>query len=205
MWLEHGQIRGLGPAIEVADAYIGDVNEREVQTHQVSSVEAAVASESKRIGSGEVRITSIEFLDVDGKSSPVLLAGSPCAIRMHYSAHEDISHAVFGLGFLHESGVNVSGPNSGRHGSWSLKSGDGYVDFVVEELLLQPGTYEVSTAIVDRGHMFDYADREFDLRVRGRGDQEPGLTRMPGIWNDPVTLAAGAQVATLPQENARAQ
>jgi ABC-2 type transport system ATP-binding protein/lipopolysaccharide transport system ATP-binding protein len=205
MWLEHGQIRGLGPAVEVADAYIADVNEREVQAHHVTSAEASPSGESKRLGSGEVRITSLEFLDGDGTSSPVLLAGAACTMRMHYSAHEDISHAVFGLGFLHESGVNVSGPNSGRHGSWSLKSGDGYVDFVVEELLLQPGTYEVSTAIVDRGHMFDYADREFDLRVRGRGDQEPGLTRMPGIWNDPVTLAAGAQVATLPQENARAQ
>src|ERR1035437_1515178 len=205
MWLEHGEIRRLGPSIEVADAYIADVNEREVSAHQVSTAEAPAPGQSKRLGSGEVRITSLEFLDGDGTSSPVLLAGASCTIRMHYSAHEDISHVIFGLGFLHESGANVSGPNSGRRGSWSLEAGSGYVDFAIDELLLQPGTYQVSTAIVDRGHTFDYADREFDLRVRGRGDQEPGLTRMPGIWNDPVTLAAGAQVAILPQENARAQ
>ena len=191
MWLEHGQIRRLGPAIEVADAYIADVNEREVQAHQVNTAEAPAPGQSKRLGSGEVRITSLEFLDGDGTSSPVLLAGASCTIRMHYSAHEDISHVIFGLGFLHESGANVSGPNSGRRGSWSLEAGSGYVDFAIDELLLQPGTYQVSTAIVDRGHTFDYADREFDLHVRGRGDQEPGLTRMPGKWNDPVPLAQG--------------
>jgi lipopolysaccharide transport system ATP-binding protein len=205
MWLEHGQIRGLGPAIEVADAYIADVNEREVQTHQVSTGEAPSANESKRLGSGEVRVTSIEFLDGDGKSSPVLLAGVPCTMRMHYSAHEQISHVIFGLGFLHESGANVSGPNSGRQGSWSLQAGDGYVDFAIEELLLQPGTYQVSTAIVDRGHTFDYADREFDLRVRGRGDQEPGLTRMPGTWKDPVTVPLTATTTAFIHEGVSAK
>jgi ABC-2 type transport system ATP-binding protein/lipopolysaccharide transport system ATP-binding protein len=205
MWLEHGQIKRLGPAIEVADAYIANVNEREVQARQVSSGEAPAADASKRLGSGEVRITSIEFLDGDGKPSPVLFAGAPCTMRMRYFAHEPIGHAIFGLGFLHESGANVAGPNSGRQGSWSLQAGCGYVDFAVDELLLQPGTYQVSTAIVDRGHTFDYADREFDLHVRGRGDQEPGLTRMPGRWNDPVTVAQEDGMAVLEQENASAR
>jgi len=181
------------------------VNEREVHAHQVSPGEAPAADESKRLGSGEVRITSVEFLDGDGDASPVLLAGAPCTMRMHYSALEPISHVVFGLGFLHESGANVSGPNSGRQGSWPLQAGNGYVDFEIEELLLQPGTYQVSTAIVDRGHTFDYADREFDLRVRGRGDQEPGLTRMPGTWNDPVTVTQRDGMALIGPENASAR
>jgi lipopolysaccharide transport system ATP-binding protein len=206
MWLEHGQIRGLGPAIEVADAYIADVNAREVGARQVSSeVEAPSTSDSKRPGSGEVRVTSIEYLDGSGKPSPVLLAGAPCTIRMHYLALEPVHHVVFGIGFLHESGANVSGPNSGRQGSWSVASGSGYVDFVIDELLLQPATYEVSTAIIDRGHTFDFADREFALRVRGRGYQEPGLTRMPGLWKDPVAAPQTTTEPTSPREDLRAQ
>jgi len=39
MWLEHGRIKQLGPATEVADAYIADVNAREVQAHQASTIE----------------------------------------------------------------------------------------------------------------------------------------------------------------------
>jgi lipopolysaccharide transport system ATP-binding protein len=204
MWLEHGQIQRLGPAMEVADSYIADVNEREVQAHQVGAAEEPEANESKRLGSGEVRITSLEFLDGDRKPSPVLLAGAPCTIRMHFLAHEPISHVIFGIGFLHESGANVAGPNSGRHGPWSLPPGVGYVDFVVDELLLQPATYRVSTAIVDRGHTYDYADREFDLHVRGSGNQEPGLTRMPGTFSDPVMVTQMAPTAASALEDVRA-
>ena len=205
MWLDHGEIRRLGSAIEVADAYIADVNEREFQAHHVGSDEAPGAGESKRIGSGEVRVTSVDWLDGKGKPSPVLLAGDPCTIRMHYSAREPVSHVIFGLGFLHESGVNVSGPNSGRQGLWALEAGNGHVDFAIDELLLQPGTYQVTTAVVDRGRTFDYADREFDLHVRGRGDQEPGLTRMPGTWKDPVTESGGPDATMLAQEDSRAR
>ena len=205
MWLEHGQIQRLGPAMEVADSYIADVNEREVQAHQAGAAEEPEANEFKRLGSGEVRITSLEFLDGDGKPSPVLLAGAPCTIRMHFLAHEPISHVIFGIGFLHESGANVAGPNSGRHGPWSLTPGVGYVDFVVDELLLQPATYRVSTAIVDRGHTYDYADREFDLHVRGSGNQEPGLTRMPGTFSDPVMVTQMAPTAVSALEDVRAK
>jgi ABC-2 type transport system ATP-binding protein/lipopolysaccharide transport system ATP-binding protein len=201
MWLEHGQIRQLGPAMEVADRYLADVNERELQTRPVSEREEPAAGESKRLGSGEVRITALEFLDGEGKPNPVLLAGAPCTMRMRYVAHEPVNHVVLSIGFLHDSGANVSGPNSGRQGSWSLASGSGYVDFVIDELLLQPATYEVSTAIIDRGHTFDFADREFALRVRGRGYQEPGLTRMPGFWKDPVVTTQTTTGAIAPKED----
>ncbi len=128
----------------------------------------------------------METLDADSNPVPILMAGAPCIFRLHYTAAMAIDQAVFGIGFLHESGVNVAGPNSGRTGARPVPQGDGYVDFVVPELLLQPATYEVSTAIVDRGHTYDYADREFDVRVRATGEQEPGLTRMPGAWIGPV-------------------
>lgn len=214
VWLEHGSIRDLGPARDVADNYIADVNEREVHNQEPGAAVAEVPGTRPRLGSGQIRVTTLEYLDVEGQRAAVLLAGAPCTIRMHYQANEPIPRAIFGLGFLHESGANVSGPNSGRVDSWSVAEGSGYVDFVLDELLLQPGTYEVSTAIVDRGHTFDYADREFELRVRGRGYQEPGLVRMPGLWMPPVAadrelvdpaLIARSPVARPVQEATRAR
>ena len=194
-WLDHGRIRELGPARDVVDRYLRDVNAREnareAQAHAAAD-DGAGHVPPNRLGSGEVRITSLEYLDSSGDPAGVLLAGQACTFRMHFVAREPVARAVFGLGFLHESGVNVAGPNSGRVGPWSLETGEGYVDFAVEELLLQPAGYRISTAIVDRGHSFDYADAEFELHVRGRGDQEPGLTRMPGTWREPVRLARDA-------------
>jgi ABC-2 type transport system ATP-binding protein/lipopolysaccharide transport system ATP-binding protein len=189
-WLDHGQIRMLGAAREVADDYIASVNDREVHAQPVGPSAVSADIGTARLGSGEVRITSLEFLDGEGNPSPVLLAGAACTIRMHFEARSPISQAVLGLGFLHESGANVAAPNSGRIGPYSLERGRGYVDFAIEELLLQQGSFQVSTAIVDRGHTYDYADREFDLRVREQGNQEPGLTRMPGTWKAPVMSTA---------------
>ena len=203
-WLDHGKIRELGLARDVTDSYIASVNDRELHSQSPEPGAVSVTDSPSRLGSGEVRITSLEYLDADGSGSPVLLAGAPCTIRMRFRSRLPISDAIFGLGFLHESGANVAGPNSGRVGPSSLESGDGYVDFVIDELLLQPGSYQVSTAIVDRGHTYDYADRAFDLRVRGRGDQEPGLTRMPGSWLPPVRVAQAASSESSQLEAERA-
>jgi ABC-2 type transport system ATP-binding protein/lipopolysaccharide transport system ATP-binding protein len=195
----------------VVDGYISDVNAREVQAHhevqpheETAPVEPTAASPA-RLGSGEVRVTSVEFLDGDDKPSATLVTGAPCTIRLHFLASEAVSRAVFGIGFLHESGVNVSGPNSGRVGSWPVDQGQGYVDFVVDELLLSAASYRVSAAVVDRGHTYDYADREFDLHVRGRGYDEPGLTRMLGTWKEPVMVPAGVGSDGPKQEIARVE
>jgi homopolymeric O-antigen transport system ATP-binding protein len=188
-WLEHGRLREVGAARQVADGYIADVNERELHAQQAEAPGQPPRDDSGHLGSGEVRVTTVEFLDGDGVPTPVLLTGAPCTIRLHFTAREPVARVIFGIGFLHESGANVAGPNSSRLGPWSLDAGDGFVDFAVDELLLSPASYEVSTAIVDRGHTFDYADREFPLRVRGAGDEEPGLARMPGTWIGPVAVS----------------
>jgi lipopolysaccharide transport system ATP-binding protein len=184
-WLDHGLVREIGPAREVVDSYLRDVNEREIRARGETAVGVPVQPGTGRLGTGEIRVESVEFLDARGRHSPVLMAGSACTMRLHYRAQASIDQAVFGIGFLHESGANVAGPNSGRTGPRPVPKGRGYVDFVVDELLLQPATYQVSTAIVDRGRTYDYADREFDLHVRATGEQEPGLTRMPGAWVGP--------------------
>jgi ABC-2 type transport system ATP-binding protein/lipopolysaccharide transport system ATP-binding protein len=204
-WLDHGRIRQLGPAREVVDAYLADVNEREVHAPSAEAPVDRPPEASGRMGSGEARITRVEFLDRDRKPAPLLLTGAPCTIRLHFRAVLDVGRAVFGIGFLHESGVNVSGPNSSMVGPWALRAGEGYVDFEIDELLLSPATYEVSTAIVDRGHMFDYADRAFILRVRGQGDEEPGLSRMPGTWRAPVMARMGGAEQAMNEEVAVAR
>jgi lipopolysaccharide transport system ATP-binding protein len=189
-WVDGGTIQSVGSAPEVADRYLAAVNERELQAPHADELGGPGEARNARIGSGEVRITSLEYLDGEGRPSSVLLAGSACTMRMHFAARTPVNRAVFGLGFQHESGANVAGPNSGRIGPFALEPGTGYVDFAVDELLLQPGAFQVTTTIVDGVHIFDYADREFDLHVRGRGSDEPGLTKMPGEWRPPVMVSA---------------
>ena len=181
VWLDHGKVRSVGEARGVVQHYLDSVNDREVET-RVQQVEPA--GTHARLGSGEVRITGVEYLDRAGSGGSVLLTGEPATFRMHYEASEDLENVTFGLGFVHESGVNVAGPNSGSDTTRRpVSSGQGRVDFQVPALTLQPGVYEVSAAAVDRGHTYDYLDRAYELHVRGNAGTEPGLTRMFGQWS----------------------
>jgi lipopolysaccharide transport system ATP-binding protein len=180
VWLHHGRVQRIGDSRDVVQGYLDLVNDKEAESRPEPS---EVTGSHARLGSGEVRIESVEYLDGAGNASPVLLCGEPATFRVHYRAAERVKDVMFGLGFQHESGVNVAGPNSGS-GPPPVTNllGEGVVEFQVPRLTLQPGVYEVSAAAVDRGHTFDYVDRGYELRVRGNSNAEPGLTRMFGEW-----------------------
>ena len=182
-WLDHGVLRTVDDSRKVVRQYLDAVNEEEAAHTRASQPEGPAAAGPARLGSGEVRITKLEYLDAAGNVCPVLLSGQAATFRMHYDATAPVAEPVFGLGFVHESGVTVAGPNSAASGSLPQTiAGKGYVDFSVPSLTLQPGSFEVTTAIVHQGHVYDYAERGFDLRVRGGGTDEPGLVRVVGSW-----------------------
>ncbi len=189
-WLEHGYIRELGPAPEVAARYLESVNDNEIN-RQDDDQDPTLRDATDRRGSGEARVTGVEYLSGDGSPTPILLSGAPCTVRLHYKTVSPIHRAEFGLAFQHESGVNVAGPNSRRAGPFQLDLGQAYVDFEIPELLFKQGSYRVTTAILDRGHTYDYLDRHFALRVREQDVGEPGLILLPGTWKPPV-VASGS-------------
>ena len=181
-WLDHGELKMVGESRSVVRAYLDAVNADEAQA--AAAVDDGSGAEQGRRGSGEVQVTDVELLDGKGKVAKALVAGDPATVRMHYRVTEPVAEAVFGLGFVHESGVSVAGPNSGASLEIrDLEPGEGHVDFTVPDLLFQPGTFEITTAVVHQGHVYDYRDRAFDLRVRGAGTDEPGLVRLPGSWS----------------------
>lgn len=182
VWLDHGRTKAVGEVRDVVERYLRAVNVKEAG--RTTNRDGGHA-ESGRVGSGEVRITHLQYLDPDGVEVSFLTPGERCVIRLHYSASEPIPEAVFGLAFIHESGVTVSGPNSGYgEKAFQLDAGIGHVDYVIDSLLLQPGLFTLTTAVVDRGHTFDHRDRAFELRVRADSPPtEPGLVRVGGRWS----------------------
>jgi lipopolysaccharide transport system ATP-binding protein len=186
LWLDKGLLKSIGPVRDVIDDYLEAVNQKEADAKERSG-EMSVESDggrTRRLGSGEIRVTHLDFIDRNGTVAGFLSGGEECTIRMHYEAKQDLPSVTFGLGFAHESGVNVAGPNSG-YGERATKvpAGTGYVDFQIADLILQPGTFLVTAAAVDRGHTYDFRDRAFELRVRAQeAVTEPGLVRLPGHW-----------------------
>ena len=83
-WLDGGVVRQLGPAREVADAYVASVDDREIQARAAETV-CGLGGSTARTGSGEIRVTAVEVLDEAGSHAPVLRPASPapsgCTIR----------------------------------------------------------------------------------------------------------------------------
>jgi ABC-2 type transport system ATP-binding protein/lipopolysaccharide transport system ATP-binding protein len=207
-WLDGGTLRTVGPAREVVDSYLSAVNAREAAADEAASDGEEIpdaasdpegfAGKTPRRGSGEVRVTGVQYLDDQGVERKFLSPGRPCSVRISYEASTDVPDVTFGLAFVHESGVQAAGPNSGYGpDTFAVPAGRGTVDFALDSLPLQPGEYLISVAAVDKGHMYDYIDRAFVLKVRADDAvTEPGLIRMPGRWTHRPAVPLAGQLTS---------
>jgi len=183
LWLDHGRAVRIGPVSEVADAYIAAVNQRsDEETRQSGNVTAVELDTHPVLGSGEIRLTSVEFRR-DGQIVGAGLTGSPLTIRLNYQCETSLDAADFTLSVHHESGAVIAQPKSSADGpSLRIPAGDGHVDFRMDDLMLAPGLYQLSTAISHQGHAFDWRDRRYEFPVHGAGPEVHGLVRLPGRW-----------------------
>jgi lipopolysaccharide transport system ATP-binding protein len=186
VWLDHGIVRASGPAGEVIDAYLDDVNRQEVAARARQADGHGADEAAWRRGSREVEIAAVELLGPDGAPQPVYYTGEPLTVRMHYLAHQPVARPQFGLAIHHAGGAHVAGPNNDASGCpIELVEGQGSVDYILPALLLLPGTYRLTAAIHDSSglHVYDYHDRRYSFVVRTRGLQRSyGLVEMPARW-----------------------
>lgn len=184
MWLDHGNVQMIGPANKVVDSYLARVNAQEAAR---STAGRQQITDEVRRGTGEVRVLGYELFDAEGAPAPFLLSNRPGRIRVHYRASQTLDDCVFGIGVLNDHDLTITGPNSARDGMRQVQPGAGYIDFDMPSVLLAPGTYKFSTAVVRRGEIIDMLDRAYQLTVRGAQTSEPGLVTMPGVWS-PLTV-----------------
>jgi len=177
LWLEHGEVRAIGKAGEVADAYLGEVHtDRQVD-----------GSGAPRWGSGEVRITDIELLDAAGRSTSSASTGDPVTLRLSYEAQRRVESPVFGIGVYTLEGIHITGPNTRESGlDIDYVEGTGYVDLTIDPLMLLPGAYDVSVACTDPtiSHPYDQRHRAFRFDVKPGMPHETfgGIISLGGRW-----------------------
>jgi lipopolysaccharide transport system ATP-binding protein len=197
IWLDHGTTKMVGEVRGVIDGYLASVNKKEEERRQAEAeAEGNVLAPVPRQGSGEVRMTGVEMLGADGRPVHIVSPGEPCTLRIHVQAREAVTGVEVGLAFIHETGATVAGPNSGQERrTYDFGVGAGFVDFHLDELPIQPGTYAVSTSLITKGHTYDYTDREVPFVVRAEhASTEPGFVRIVGRWSP----AASVPVANRP-------
>jgi ABC-2 type transport system ATP-binding protein len=177
VWLEAGEMRAIGNAADVADAYLGEVH-----------VDRQIDDEgSARWGSGDVRITDVALVGADGRPVNKVCTGDPITIRLSYEADGQVERPVFGLAIHTLEGIHITGPNT-REGGVEIDQieGKGHVDLHVERLMLLPGAYDVSATCTDRtiSHVYDMRHKalRFDVRPGTPHETYGGFVSMDPRW-----------------------
>jgi ABC-2 type transport system ATP-binding protein len=178
VWLDRGKVRALGPAGEVADAYLGEVH----VDHEVTE-----GVDGSRWGTGEVRFTGFELLGPGGEATTQVRTGDAVTFRFHYDAAKPIPRPVFGVSVYTLEGIQVTGPNTREAGvTVDDVEGAGHVDLRVDRLLLLPGAYTISVACTDEtvSHTFDHRHKAYHFDVKPGTPHETfgGLVSFDGRW-----------------------
>ncbi len=194
-WLDHGELQSVGEASPTIEAYVGRVNEQENERlikegeTEVANSEILEVEDIERRGTGEIRITSVEYLDPDGSSRQSATSGDPFVIRLNYEAGTTVMHPVFGIGIYHENGTHLSGPNNRLADVEQpiIRKGPGFVDVTVDRMPLLAGKYFLTTGIYsgDLLHCFDSWDRSNRLIVQpGSSAERYGMLEFGARWSE---------------------
>lgn len=184
VWLDKGEVKAIGKARKVVDAYLNEVNRREEERSGLASVAEQQGPGSRR-GSGEILITSVRLLDKDGKEKNIFYNGEKLVIRMEYEAHERIERPVFGIAVHTRGGVLCSGTNSRIFGLVPDKlEGRGVIEYSVDRLPLLGGEYLLTVAVHDYTgmHNFDFHDQNYLFRISAVDNNDVGLFKSDGKW-----------------------
>jgi ABC-2 type transport system ATP-binding protein len=179
-WLEGGEIREQGDAVDVTDAYLGEVH-TDLQAR-------ADAERAEGRGSGQVSITGIELLDREGRSTHQVSTGDAVTFRLHYEAAQPTPKPVFSFSVYTLDGALVTGPNT-KEAAVTVDevSGSGVVDLTVPRLLLLLGSYDVSAECTNASvtHSYDRRDRalRFDVKPGTPHETFGGIVSLDGRFS----------------------
>jgi len=187
-WLENGRCLDVGPAGELIDRYVDGV--------RAAGPDAAQANDGERgsrAGSGEAQIRRIELLDGDGASSMQVRTGDAVTVRLHWVAAAPVHAPIVGVRISTLNGLAVSGPNTRDGGApVEVLDGAGHLDLKIPSFPLLPGTYEISTAIMDHSLLHEYDSWahavRFDVGLGTPAEHSGAIVPLNGRWSAPEVL-----------------
>ena len=105
-WIDKGDLRMIGPALEVISEYQGT-------SHEATRIEG---EQGARWGSGEGQIVDVTLLDGQGQPGSVMSTFEPMTIKVELTAHSPLQDVVVGIGIHSLAGTHVWGSNTKRNG-----------------------------------------------------------------------------------------
>jgi ABC-type polysaccharide/polyol phosphate transport system ATPase subunit len=180
VWLEEGRIRGMGPAAQLAEQYIEEVN--------VRALAGGHGLPQLRGGTGEVRYCDVQIIDAAGRPTRTVPEGGPLTIRAAYVASVAVAAPVFQVSIIDvDSGLAVATAVSSTADGPAAVDGRGEFECTFDAAPLVRRQYIVRLAITDAHRLMSYdvvsAATRFAVvgaaaRCDAAGDED-GLVSLP--------------------------
>lgn len=170
--LDSGRIAGMGDAASV------------VNTYQTISRTEIVAGAGREWGTGEMKITGVEFRSKDGVPTGRFRHGESLEALISYETSGTIEKPVFGFALCDASGRVIYGNNT-QIENFSIPhvSGKGTLILKINSLSLASGNYLFSVAAHSEDHRTNYhrIDHRFAITVEAEKPFEGSY--MDCTWN----------------------
>ncbi len=180
IWIDGGRVREDGDAKEIIPAYLATFAEAQAGGYDFRHVE-------NRWGSGEIRYTGIELLDLDRKPLGIIRSGDSLVMRLFYRVEKLVPNlVVFGFRVFTDFGTLITDVSTGCTGTFieNLPPGEGYLDVEIDFLNLMPGRYRLSFWLHnDSSVIYDALEHcaVLDVEVSDFYKSGKGITNRNGI------------------------
>jgi ABC-type polysaccharide/polyol phosphate transport system ATPase subunit len=195
LWMDNGQVRACGPAAEIADRYMAEVNLRALNNEQT-------ALQSHRGGTGEIRFTRIDIVDAAGREASGVPEGSALIVRAAYTASAPVVSPVFQIAIVDvDTGLVVATATSDPQDVGGAVTGDGVIECRFDALPLRRRQYVLRMIATDSRQLMSYdvvnAGPRFAVTAAAgaaarSSDDEDGLVSVPYRFEHRHTAAAAS-------------
>ncbi|MEY2567820.1 MAG: type transport system ATP-binding protein [Actinomycetota bacterium] len=179
IWLDKGEIRGMGKAHDVVAEYLTEVHR--------TAEHLGAAAPADRFGSMEAEIVEVSMLDQTGTELPAFRTDERMTFRIKYTAREPIADAACVLQIYRADNLShVYGHSTADAGISFTLGKTGVIEFSIPRLPLLKGSYVVSVALQpEHGkRVYDCHDRRYSFMVfeNPQLPVEYGDVHMGGEW-----------------------
>ncbi|MEO5858727.1 MAG: ABC transporter ATP-binding protein [Pyrinomonadaceae bacterium] len=182
--LREGRVSFVGSQTDAISHYLDDVG---------TSLGSDLRHNPHRSGSGEIRVTSIEIFDLNGRPLSNVLSGQDIEIHFRYETSPNYSRANVVMGFMVRTSWDVPvflQHNRLTRDDWDHLPPSGSFVCRIRKLPLPPASYRLGISVMCEGDYLDRVDDAGELNVIegdffGSGEVPPithGCCLVNGEW-----------------------
>jgi lipopolysaccharide transport system ATP-binding protein len=184
MTLQNGRLQMIGSQFEAVSAYLASL----------SGNRSSLLLRKDRVGTGEVRVESIEFVDRDGCVLDSAACGQEIGVRLYFTRTGTSLWPRINVGIIFKSQLDV--PIFLHHNRLTRKSfgplpEKGYFELRIKKLPLPPALYRIGYSLLQDGAYIDGIEDAVEISVTagdffGSGEVPPsthGVCLVDASWS----------------------